>query len=46
MPADVLTGAAADWSFEKKCEALWRVDVLATLQLSAPPASGCEPREA
>lgn len=31
---DVLTGEAADWSFEKKLEALWRVDVAATIDLS------------
>jgi 3-oxoacyl-[acyl-carrier protein] reductase len=32
--ADVLTGDAADWPFEKKLDALWRVDVVATLRLS------------
>jgi 3-oxoacyl-[acyl-carrier protein] reductase len=32
--ADVLTGDAADWSFEEKLDALWRVDVVATLRLS------------
>ena len=32
--ADVLTGDAADWSFERKLERLWRVDVAATMQLS------------
>jgi 3-oxoacyl-[acyl-carrier protein] reductase len=32
--ADVLTGEAAAWPFEKKLEELWRVDVLATLRLS------------
>jgi len=32
--ADVLTGKPADWSFEKKLERLWEVDVLGTLQLS------------
>ncbi len=32
--ADVLTGEAADWPFEKKLEALWRVDVVATLRLA------------
>lgn len=32
--ADVLTGEAAHWSFEQKLEALWRVDVLATIRLS------------
>jgi 3-oxoacyl-[acyl-carrier protein] reductase len=31
---DVLTGEAADWPFEIKLEALWRVDVVATLRLS------------
>jgi len=31
---DVLTGEAAGWPFEKKLEALWRVDVVATLRLS------------
>jgi 3-oxoacyl-[acyl-carrier protein] reductase len=32
--ADVLTGEAADWSFEEKLTALWSVDVVATLRLS------------
>jgi 3-oxoacyl-[acyl-carrier protein] reductase len=32
--ADVLTGEAADWPFEKKLAALWQVDVLATIRLS------------
>jgi 3-oxoacyl-[acyl-carrier protein] reductase len=32
--ADVLTGPAAKWSFEQKLEALWKVDVVATLRLS------------
>ncbi len=31
---DVLTGAAAAWSFEEKLAALWQVDVVATLRLS------------
>ncbi len=31
---DVLTGAAAKWSFEEKLTALWRVDVVGTLRLS------------
>lgn len=31
---DVLTGHAADWSFDEKLEALWRVDVAATIDLS------------
>jgi 3-oxoacyl-[acyl-carrier protein] reductase len=32
--ADTLTGDAADWSFEQKLEALWRVDVVSTVVLS------------
>ena len=32
--ADVLTGDAANWSFEEKLAALWKVDVVATLRLS------------
>ncbi len=32
--ADVLTGPAARWSFDEKLEALWQVDVLATIRLS------------
>jgi len=32
--ADVLTGTAANWSFEEKLAALWRVDVVGTLRLS------------
>jgi 3-oxoacyl-[acyl-carrier protein] reductase len=32
--ADVLTGKAAEWSFEDKLEALWKVDVVASLRLS------------
>ena len=31
---DVLTGEAADWSFEQKLEALWRLDVQGTIELS------------
>ncbi|WP_231943769.1 SDR family NAD(P)-dependent oxidoreductase [Aeoliella mucimassa] len=31
---DVLTGPAADWSFDRKLEALWQVDVRATMELS------------
>lgn len=31
--ADVLTGQAAAWSFERKLEMLWRVDVTATIRL-------------
>ncbi len=32
--ANILTGAAANWSFEEKLAALWRVDVVATLRLA------------
>lgn len=32
--ADVLTGPAANWSFAEKLASLWRVDVVATIQLS------------
>jgi 3-oxoacyl-[acyl-carrier protein] reductase len=32
--ADTLTGEAAKWSFERKLEELWRVDVTATIRLS------------
>jgi 3-oxoacyl-[acyl-carrier protein] reductase len=32
--ADVLTGDAAAWPFEKKLEVLWNVDVLSTIELS------------
>jgi 3-oxoacyl-[acyl-carrier protein] reductase len=32
--ADVLTGDAASWSFERKLELLWRVDVVATMRLA------------
>jgi 3-oxoacyl-[acyl-carrier protein] reductase len=32
--ADVLTGDAAQWSFEAKLAMLWQVDVVATLRLS------------
>ncbi len=31
---DVLTGEAAGWSFEQKLEALWQVDVAATMHLA------------
>ena len=31
--ADVLTGAAARWSFDQKLDVLWRVDVAATIGL-------------
>jgi 3-oxoacyl-[acyl-carrier protein] reductase len=31
---DVLTGDAADWSFEQKLESLWRLDVQGTIELS------------
>jgi 3-oxoacyl-[acyl-carrier protein] reductase len=32
--ADVLTGEAAQWSFERKLEVLWQVDVLGAIVLS------------
>lgn len=32
--ADVLTGLAAEWSFDEKLAALWNLDVMATLRLS------------
>jgi 3-oxoacyl-[acyl-carrier protein] reductase len=32
--ADVLTGSAAGWSFERKLDVLWRVDVAATVALA------------
>lgn len=32
--ADVLTGGAAGWPFERKLEQLWRVDVVATMLLA------------
>lgn len=32
--ADVLTGEAADWSFEQKLNVLWHVDVVSTVRLS------------
>jgi 3-oxoacyl-[acyl-carrier protein] reductase len=32
--ADVLTGAAADWSFEQKLEQLWKVDVSGTINVA------------
>jgi 3-oxoacyl-[acyl-carrier protein] reductase len=32
--ADVLTGAAAKWPFERKLEALWKLDLTATIRLS------------
>ncbi|MGB6043442.1 MAG: SDR family oxidoreductase, partial [Pirellulales bacterium] len=32
--ADVLTGEAADWSFEDKLQQLWEVDVVATIRIS------------
>ena len=41
--ADVLTGEAADWSFEEKLAALWKVDVVASLRLSR--AAGQRMRE-
>jgi 3-oxoacyl-[acyl-carrier protein] reductase len=41
--ADVLTGEAAEWSFEDKLAALWKVDVVASLRLSR--AAGQRMRE-
>jgi 3-oxoacyl-[acyl-carrier protein] reductase len=41
--ADVLTGEAANWSFEEKLEVLWKVDVVGTLRLSR--AVGARMRE-
>lgn len=32
--ADVLTGEAASWPFQKKLESLWNVDCMATIELS------------
>jgi 3-oxoacyl-[acyl-carrier protein] reductase len=32
--ADILTGAAARWPFDRKLDLLWKVDVLATIRLS------------
>jgi 3-oxoacyl-[acyl-carrier protein] reductase len=32
--ADVLTGEPAGWSFERKLDALWRIDVTATMRLT------------
>jgi 3-oxoacyl-[acyl-carrier protein] reductase len=32
--ADVLTGPAADWSFDERLATLWHVDVVATLRMS------------
>jgi 3-oxoacyl-[acyl-carrier protein] reductase len=43
--ADVLTGAAADWSFEEKLAALWRVDVVGTLRLSRAVGKRMSARE-
>jgi 3-oxoacyl-[acyl-carrier protein] reductase len=40
---DVLTGEAADWPFEDKLAALWKIDVVATLRLSR--AAGQRMRE-
>jgi 3-oxoacyl-[acyl-carrier protein] reductase len=31
---DVLTGEAAHWTFEQKLDAIWRVDVVATMRLA------------
>ena len=32
--ADVLTGDAANWSFERKLQEVWQVDVIATMRLA------------
>jgi len=32
--ADILTGEAGHWGFDQKLDALWQVDVLATVHLS------------
>ena len=32
--ADILTGAAAQWSFDRKLDQLWQIDVRATIELS------------
>jgi len=32
--ADILTGEAARWSFDRKLDLLWRIDVRATIELS------------
>jgi len=42
--ADTLTGPAAAWSFEQKLEALWKVDVLATIRLSRAAGARMKPR--
>lgn len=42
--ADVLTGEAAHWSFEKRLAELWRVDVAATLSLSRDVGSRMQAR--
>ena len=42
--ADVLTGDAAEWSFEEKLAALWKVDVVATLRLSRAVGSSMRER--
>lgn len=42
--ADVLTGEAAAWSFERKLEELWRVDVAATARLSRLIGARMKPR--
>lgn len=42
--ADTLTGPAAKWSFEQKLEALWKVDVLATIRLSRAAGKRMKPR--
>ena len=41
---DTLTGPAAAWSFERKLESLWKVDVLATIRLSRAVGARMRPR--
>jgi 3-oxoacyl-[acyl-carrier protein] reductase len=42
--ADVLTGAAANWSVDEKIETLWRVDVAGTIRLSRDIAARMQHR--
>src|SRR5207302_5308752 len=42
--ADVLTGDAAHWPFEKKLASLWQVDCLATINLSRALGQGMRDR--
>ncbi len=43
--ADVLSGPAADWTWEQKLARLWQVDVLGTLRLSRLVAERMKTRE-